>query len=274
MGVNIAFPYLQQQLRGSLFPFLQSEAWDFDPTRGYLHIYDFKGASPDLMLAQQQDIVRGNIACRLTFEQGGNARLDVTDSTMQYTIDVWQIVGNMENRDALSNPLFLPDVTSNFGVLLAAIRQHLADQDSADVVSQDPAFAELNDNDFAQLLRVYTMLLAGQTEYRREQYVVRHTTNCSNVFPVNIADTGIGRIYTPADFFSEAQDSGLWILPLPSNMAYALANVPSPLPIPFYLWGFLKGSPTRTSSPNNRVDIVTEYTLEHWSVDEYEPLDI
>lgn len=257
------------QIRGSLLPYLQNETWEFDPQRGFLHIYDFKGASQALMANLQMDYVRAGIACRLVYHQGDMASFDVNDSTMQYTIDVWQIIGNSENRDGLSNPRLIAALDGfDVDAIIADMRQALADQTSpADAFADGSPLAGAP----AEVQRAYSRQQRGSTEYRRQQYVVRHTTNCSNVFPRNIADIGVDCIYTMAEFLSESQDSGLWILPLPSSMAYALGAIPQPVSQPFYQWGWLKSAPTRTTAPNNRVDINTEFTLEQWSTDEYQP---
>jgi hypothetical protein len=258
--------------RGTLLALLQSETWDFDPARGYIHRLTYKGASQGLMLALQQDYVRAGIACRLVYNQGGTATFEVEDATMQYTIDVWQLLGNEESRDGLTHPNLAAAIIANGDdpdKLIASARQHLEQKDdppSLFAVGGDFHFAP------AALQRFYSLQTRGSTEYWRGQYVLRHTTNAPNRWDSNIADFGVDRIYTPAQLLSEVQNSGLWIVPLPGRLAYKLASIPTPTFLSDYQWGWKKGASTETTAANNRVEIATEYVLEQWSTDYYAPL--
>ena len=253
-------------IRGSLLPFLQTETWDFDPSRGYIHRFDFKGASDLQMQALQQDFVRGGIACKLTFHQGDTASLDVEDSTLSYTIDKWELVGNEESRDSLSHPSVLALADDDD---VAALRQALENQESpSDVFG---GIGGLADFVGTSIERRYSRILRGSTEYRHGQYVLRHTTNAPARWTVNIADAGVDMIYTPAQLLSEVSDGRLWVYPMPARLQYKISNLVPPMPQDFYLWGWLKSASTETTAANNRIDIVTEYTLEQWSVDDYPP---
>lgn len=252
-------------IRGTLLPLLQHEEWDFDPSRGYLYRATFRGASQELMLAQQQDLARGGIACRLLYNQGDSATLEVEDSTQQYTLDVWQLVGNEESRDIFSHPTILGLTT---GDQVAIVRQHLEWKDPPDAAFADDGISGLAGG---PVQKFYSLNLRGTTDYRRQQYVLRHTTNAPNRWNSNISDFGIDRIYTPAQLLSEVQNSGLWVVPIPGRLAYKIANIPFPTFQPDYLWGWLKGASTETTAANNRVEINTEYVLEQWSTALYQP---
>lgn len=251
--------------RGSLLPYLQDEVWDFDPTRGFIHRMNFKGASPAQVLALQQDYARLGIACRLAYNQGGTAGLEVEDSTMQYTIDVWELVGNSEARDGLSHRKLLALATNE---QIAMIRQHLENNDKPSDAFQDP---DLEAKAGTLVQTFYELQQRGSTEFRQGQYVLRHKTNAPNRWGANIADFGVDQIYTVSQLLSEAMSSALWRLPLPGRMAYKIARLPPPTYNTGYMWGWLKSASTETTAANNRVEISTEYTLEQWSLAYYDP---
>src|SRR3954464_14869540 len=110
-------------IRGTMLPFLQKEERDFDPTRGFVYRYEFKGASQALMDNLQMDYVRAGIACRVIHNQGDSATLEVLDSTQQYVIDSWEILGNEEARDIWQHPKILH--SNIFDDDWAVIREHL-----------------------------------------------------------------------------------------------------------------------------------------------------
>lgn len=263
---------MRSTIRGSLLPFLQAETWDFDPARGYAHRLDYKGASQAQMLALQQDYVRAGIACRLAYHQGDTSSLSVEDSTQQFTLDSWQMMANEESRDGLGHPS-LTSALANGGydveVILQKTREHLANNESPQTL-----FAA--GGDFfgapAILQRFYRLQFRGATEYRRVQYVLRHTTNAPNRWSRNISDIGKDCIYTEAQLLTEVQSASLWIYPLPYRLAYKIAAIPAPTAQANYLWGWLKDGSTETTAANNRIEITTEYVLEQWSTDYYAPL--
>lgn len=253
-------------IRGSLLPFIQSEAFDFDPQRGYIQRVEFKGLGRDQMIALQQDYVAAGISCRLSF-QHGMSYLEIEDSTQSFTIDSWEIVGNDLSVDGFSHPTAIgifggnPD---NWG----SLREDLnADRKVSEFI------ADLTASGFggstATAGRFYAMNQSGQSDYRRAQYVLRHTTNVPNRWASNISDVGVEKIYDTSELLSEVQNSGLWNYPMPGRMGYKIAAIPSPTARANYQWGWLKGPSTETTAANNRINITTEYCLEQWSLDYY-----
>src|SRR5690606_6075756 len=107
-------------------------------------------------------------------------------------------------------------------------------------------------------------------EYASYNYVLRHTTNVSNRWNVNIADINVNRLYTTAQLLSEAQNAGLWNYPLPPRLAYKINAIAVPTVQSGYLWSWLKSASSEASAANNRVNIVTEYALDQWSTDLYQ----
>lgn len=256
-------------INGSLLPYLQWSERDFDPQRGFIYRYFFKGASQFLMQGLQADYVRNGIACRIHYEKD-TATLDVEDSTQANPIDIWQIIGNEEQRDALSHPELLDILTDD---QISDVRNELGFVPATtpnDLLNMLVATG-LDATDAATVARFYALQRRGQTDYRRQQYVLRHTTNAPSGYAVNVADVGVDHIYTVAQLLTEVQNSNLWVVPLPNRLAFKISNIPVPIAQPNYLWGWLKGASTETSAANNRIEIQTEYVLEQWSTDYYQP---
>jgi hypothetical protein len=257
-------------INGSLSPFLQNSGNDFDPSNGYLLTEDYRGFSQSQMSALQFDYVRAGIACRLKFHQGGASTLDVRDSSLQYTIDTWEIVGNNESASGFRHPTAVSIInsTGNPTGVLAGIRQALLQAADWDTFV-NTALAALAPGDDDTLGRFYALNLIGQGEYYRGQYVLRHTTNVSNQWAQNIADFGIEQIYSPAQLLTEVQNSALWMLPLPGRLVYKIGAIPAPVPQPNFTFGWLKKASTENTAANNRVNIASEYNLDQWSDDYY-----
>ncbi len=258
--------------RGSLLPFLQQETWDFDPTRGYLHQEDYKGAGRGAMLSLQQDYVRAGIACRLVYHQGDTASLETDDATQQYTIDSWQMLGNAQSRDGFSHPSVIAAAATAVdpALVFLAMRIGIENGDSFASIESGP-FDDMPSDSIALLEREYNRQINGQTEYEHGQYVLVHETNAPARWDVNIADFGVNQNYTTAQLLSEVQDASLWIYPLPDRLAYKIANLSADPFQPFYQWGWVKSRSTEANAANNRINIRTEYVLENWSVDRYPP---
>lgn len=249
--------------RGTLFPYQQTYTEDFDPTRGIIYKYDFTGFGQTQIRAFQQDFIRAGIACRLTFHNTGRNTLDVDDSTQQFTLDTWEIVGNEEHVDGLSHPIItaiMPDA------LIAQLRSDLDDNTSPSDLNAALIQGGISAENAAIVTQFYSLQQRGSTEYRRGQYVLRHTTNAPNRWQMNISDVGVDQIYSMAQLLIEAQSTALWAFPLPARLVYKLNLLPPPQFQTNYLWGWLKSASTETTSANNRINITTEYTLEQWSV--------
>ncbi len=255
-------------VRGSFANFRQSQSWDFDPQRGFIYRAEYKGIGAVNMAALQASYVAAGIAHRLT-EHQDIYTLEAEDATQAYTIDSWQIVGNEESRDGFSHPALLNVFAEIPGAkpydAIIHMRECLADNKTTDdafsteELAGSPLLAKM----------FYELAIRGGDQYRHEQYVLRHTTNAPNRWGVNIADIGVGKVYTTAQLLTECQDSSLWALPMPGRLAYKLSAIPSPTPIINYLWGWLKGASTETTAANNRVDINSEYILAQWPIQTY-----
>lgn len=254
---------MAQKIGGKNTPVPAQEVWDFDVNGGLVKKLIYKGYSQPQMVAMQQDYIASGIACRLSFFEG-NSTFEVQDSaSQQFTIDTWQIVGNDISVDIFSNPKINGQVTD---AQMALIRQFLADDSKPADAFADPGLTSLS----AIVKRYYSLYQRGSTDYRRGQYVLRHTTNAPSRWGVNVSDIGVDKIYDTGELLSEVQNSGSWFYPLPGRLGFKIANIPSPIARADHQWGWLKGASTETTAANNRIDIQTEYTLEQWSTDLYD----
>jgi hypothetical protein len=260
-------------VRGDNSPHAQRVVYDYDPVRGYIVIQEFKGASQAYMLGLQQNYVANGIANRLTYEHD-MAILEIHDSTQTYTLDTWQIEGNELDIDGFSHPSVLAVLANQSAPddLMAAIRTALAAETKFSAIT-DAAVTGLAAGDKATIQSFYLLNQKGSPNYRRQQYVLRHTTNVSNRSMVNYSDFNVDRIYTPAQLISELYASSGFVVPLayplPPRLQTKLNAIPALGPQSGYLWGWLKIASTESTAANNRIDITTLYTCELWSTDYY-----
>lgn len=264
----------QTIIRGIDDPQIQRVIFDYDPQRGWTTITEIDGASQDKINQLAQQYVANGIACRVVMEKDKGS-IEAHDSTTNFTLDVWQILGNTESRDVLSHPTVL-GLASNDQV--AAIRAGINNLSTgtgtvsgaiANIFTSYPALASLSGGAQAILSRFIGLVLRGSTDYFRTQYVLRHTTNVPARYTQNIADINVESIYTYSALIAEATNPALWILPLPPRLVYKISQIPELPKVNFYQWGWLKSGSTEITAANNRVDITTEYTHENWSTDDY-----
>lgn len=110
----------------------------------------------------------------------------------------------------------------------------------------------------------------GRTNFLRGKYVLRHTTSAPSNYNLNVADFNVEKIYTISQLLSECQSTSLWILPLPSYLAYKISSYPIPDYIPSnYQWGALKSGSSASSAANRRIEIQTEYLIDGWPIHTY-----
>ncbi len=253
--------------RGTLLPQAQRITTVFTPTGGWEKTLDFNGAGQDQMIALAYDYIRAGCSVQIV-EENDKASLVVTDGTNQFTLDTWEIVGNDLTLDIFQLPSLTIFATGN---QIASMRDFVTNfpvGTIADVIQTflDTAlFAAWTTDQKTLAYQVILLYIRGTTDYPYAQYVVRHTTNASNRWQQNISDFGVNSCYTPAQAFTEFQDSALWALPMPARLVYKLANIPTPDFQPNYQWGYRKLPSTEGTAANNRISIVQEMQLYQWS---------
>jgi hypothetical protein len=271
---------------GSILPQSQRTEHDFDPQRGYITRQHFEGISRTEMLALQQQYVANGIACRLIYPNTGDiAQLEVEDSTQAIPIDDWGLDPNDENLSVLLGcPASTAALEAVFGVntadfrnACAAIAQGISEDASPEQAFLVPPLNTLAANGTygPRMKRIYTLYQSGTTEFKNDGdgsgYVLRHTTNAPNRWTANIADFGVGCIYTTAQLLSEAQNGTLWNYPLPARLAYKILNLRQPASRSNYQVGWFKCRSREGAVANNRVQITQNYIFGQWSTDLYDP---
>lgn len=112
--------------------------------------------------------------------------------------------------------------------------------------------------------------LRGRTNFLRGKYVLRHTTMAPSNYASNVADFNVEKIYSIAGLLSEAQNGGLWILPLPGYLAYKILAYPIPVTMPpNYMWGALKTRSSAVTAAQGRIEISTEYLIDACPIHTY-----
>jgi hypothetical protein len=252
--------------RGTNLPLLQSVVRKYSPTTGYVEEFEFAGHDETQFsaLAQQK------YAAGYEYEWAtryGHQTMRVVDTSGQVAIDSWEVGMNKLSPSTFKNPRNIANVPE---ADLTIIKK-FAQQD-ADYPSYATALAAITADEHSQALlaRVHE----GSDSYYASGYVLRHTTNVSNRYQVNVADQNVDLIYGTSELLSECQNSNLWNFPLPGRLAYKVQSLSTAFISRYgtrdrYEWGWLKSGSPESTAANNRVNIVTEFEFFQWSTDEY-----
>ncbi len=249
-------------IRGTLEPQFQSGQVVYDQSSGYVRKLRYRGLGP-----LQMEILANSwnaLQCGTTLtEQFGVYELEIIDTRGETRIDTWEMAVNRLSPNSLENPRNIATVAADDLLTIAKME--------TGEITYDEALGQLDgSNPFAE--RLLTRIKKGSNQYYKSSYILRHKTNVSNRYNINIADTNVDSIYTTAQLLSEAQDPNLWIFPLPGELVFAIQYYDAnnaPDPVAFYLWGWLKTGSSRTTCVNNRIEIATEFEAGQWSTDEY-----
>lgn len=246
--------------KGTPNPKLQRYTGKYDPISGFTYDQEFRGLDPKLMQSLANAYANAGCSYELTVAFGV-ATLRTTDNRGNITLDTWEIGVNQILESSLKNPRNIAGVNSVDDMLTLAkfIRGEL---------SYDEALPLL-DGGNTWTTALIERLNQGSDSYFTDQYTLRHTTNVSNRWAFNVADFNKNCIYTPAQFYSEVQNSNDWIFPMPNAFVNVLTSNAAPAAPAGYTWGYLKSGSPRSTAANNRSNIVTEYKQFLWSNYEY-----
>lgn len=110
----------------------------------------------------------------------------------------------------------------------------------------------------------------GRTNFAHGKYTLKHTTIAPQTYQGNVSDFNVENVYSIAQLLSEAQDSTLWILPLPGYLAYKILAYPVPVNMPpLYNWGALKMRANAVLAAKGRIEISQEYLIDAVAVPTY-----
>lgn len=184
--------------------------------------------------------------------------------------DKWEVVGNEITKSAYENDWSLAIEALAAGVeknVLGNVRRQVDEYNKSNGVytfTSNVGVIAGTDVDY-WAGRLFDLIIRDQTSYLTGQYVLRHTTNCSASYGGNISDSNVFKIYTTAQLLSEVQDATLWIQPMAGRLVTKIGAIPAPDDRTGYQWGWLKKPSTEALTPDNRIEITTEYWLEQWS---------
>lgn len=242
---------------GTTEPVRQADELTYDPQRGYSRTIRYECVGENLFGTANQLAALGynyNLtssgAKSVLIATSGAA----TDGQPEVTTDTWQILANEIQKDIREHPLFRAVSEADLQRIQSCLSTGITPQ---------PAFVDANAN------TLFTHLVRGTTHYALSQYVLKHTTNVSNGYSANVADSNIERIYSSAQLIAEAQNGTLWAYPMPGRLAYKINSIAAPTIRPGYMWGWRKLASTETTTAGNRIEISTEYWLEQWSLSLY-----
>jgi len=206
--------------------------------------------------------------------------------------DKWEISVDQEKPDLLDNDNFLSYATAADGTFTGLSQQicqlirRVASSDNptwggfkaaADVaVIVDSSGAPIAGQTISANFSISTIrnwvqdYFRGATNYVRGKYTVRHTTLAPNNYAANVADFNVCRIYTISQLLTELQSTSLWILPLPSYLAYKINAYPVPSYQPAnFMFGALKMRSPAVLAALGRIEITTEYLIDTWPIHTY-----
>ena len=265
--------------RGTSAPQLQRYSGRYSPINGFTYDQEFRGLDPVQMQALASRYARAGCEYELTV-QFGIATLRTVDTRGNVTIDTWEIGVSQQLVSSLKNPRNRAGMISEDGLtgaeadsMLLAIAQvqrgETTEAGATTVSTLTEAYNYLVGAGHTYSARLVKRITNGQDSYFDDQYTVRHSSNVWNGYPFNVADFNKNCIYTPAQFYSEAQSAAYWIFPMPNAFVNVLVSNGIPdIPANFQ-WGYLKGGSPRSTAANNRILIQTEYKQFAWSTDEY-----
>jgi hypothetical protein len=249
------------KVNGSLAAIRQPTEVSYDPARG-------------LQITQRWESAGDNLSAIATSYQAARISYNLTRSTHKSVLvatagggqvgygeiatDTWQILANEIQKDLLQHNRSLAIDAAQIREIDRGIR---GDSNGKLLSSQLTISGDA--------VSLYDLLFHDQTHFALGQYVLKHTTNVSNSYGINIADLNVEKIYTTAQLLAEVTNSALWTFPMPGRLQYKISNLPAPIARSGYLWGWRKLPSTETTAAGNRIDITTEYWLEQWSTYSY-----
>lgn len=259
------------EIRGTLSPLRQRTSERWSPTHGHTREFEWRGLSENQIRTYAYQYARAG--CEYEYvSQHGVYTLVAVDTSGEVTIDTWEVQVNQVFVSSLLNPFNIENIsTGNREIIARAVKDGSSLAEAQGVLEDETGdiYGDVTD---AIAIRLYKRLIAGDDTFLAYRYVLRHTTNVSNRYTINVADQYVGYIYSTAELLSETQDGDSWIYPLPGRLAYKLNNLayPSVDQIDaFSFWGWHKSASSESTAANNRVNIVTEYVLGAWKTDEY-----
>jgi hypothetical protein len=258
------------RINGTLAPVSKAPEVSYDPSRGQIISQQWESAGDGLA-----GVASAYASSRIQYQwtkSRHRSRLVANASSSQLgfpevACDTWQILANEIQKDVKEFPGFRTMEASYPGTIGYVVRDAQLYLEGKEPGTPAPDVDAMPESGY-----LFELLTRGTSHYALGQYVLRHTTNVSNLYAANIADINIEKCYTTAQLLAEVQNGSLWTFPLPGRLAYKLQNIAAPAAQTHYQWGWRKLPSPETTTANNRVEITTEYWLEQWHTFLYPPV--
>jgi hypothetical protein len=242
-------------VNGTRNPFRTSKKVSYDPNRGLITTEEWESAGDGLSgMAKaciasrtQYDLTPSERSSKITFTSSA-----ASGAGVDIPVDTWQILANETSRDVREHPFVLGLAEDGPG----SLRNVNAKVEAFN--AGEPIGTPLT----GSALSLFNMLTRGVTSYGLGQYVLRHTTNVSNRYASNIADSFVEHIYDTNSLVTEITNASAWAFPCPGRLVYKIRAINQQIDNgPDWMWGWRKLPSTETTAPNNRIEITTEYWL-------------
>ena len=258
------------KINGTLAPVAKAPEVTWDPQRGQIISQRWESAG-DRLGSVASAYATSRIQYNWTKSKTRSVLVANASSSQlgfsEVICDTWQILANEIQNDVKAFPGFQAMEASFPGTIGYVVRDV-----ELKLQGKSPGTPAPDGGAMPQSGYLAELLSRGTTHYALGQYVLRHTTNVSNGYGSNIADSNVERCYTTAQLLAEVQDAGLWTFPMPGRLAYKLQNIPTPTAQTHYQWGWRKLPSPETSGATNRIELTTEYWLEQWHIFLYPPV--
>lgn len=183
-----------------------------------------------------------------------------TAGVQDVVTDRWEVLSN-ENMLDLKEHSKWPTLTDQTQYLILKDVQRHAN-------GKKPTFefltTEPTDDGKALATAFYDLMIRGVTHFPVYNWVLRHTTNAPQDFEENIADSGVGTVYTTSQLVDEITNSSFWFFPCPPRLRRKIENITIPAQAGFTA-GWLKKPSNESTGANSRIEISTEYVFAGWS---------
>jgi hypothetical protein len=231
-----------------------------DPQRGLQTVWYYKGT------LTQIDAVVALVASdqRWEKEEAGDGMWELSIYTPDAAgegatpdqQDSWELLNNRVEKDLYEHPRSKAISEENIKILRKFLKSPIADAEPA-VTGATGAEATL----------LYQLLLKGTNKFTSGEYVLRYSITVSSRSSVNASFADVHKLFTPAQLATPATS----LITIPSEIGFALADIPTVSAPTGFLWSWLKMGPTVRRASYGKAVISQEWWLDLWSTYIYTP---
>jgi len=274
-------------IKGDPSPVPQGLAFDFDPRDGLTVSSPFRGEF-GAMLGYSATLRAAGIAH--SFTQDGleaeivlrTSRLNENNTAEEVPQDEWSIEAQSSTFSLYEHPKTLR-LEKLYPNILSFIKADVEASKAGDLTMTpyseklQGVYESLAEADALVADMLLRRLITDGTEYSRESYKLVHTQTVSGDYGQDLpTDGNVLKLYNYGELEAEVTDSSLTV-PCPERLLTKLENAftdnapdTSYYLAADYYWGFRKSPAPERLIANGKVQVITEYTLELWSLFAYD----